>query len=209
MEEILTKQLKDINEFITYNIEIEVNKKALYLSENIKNSIIEDPFNVNNNVAEIIQKNIYNAFILEYSNVLSKLLEQINEKYNEIYIKKHNELNTNNILLHLFKEKINKYKIQNDFINTENHKYLEELTIIKDKNIEIENKFKKEINKLQNENKKLKNNNQKLKNKLKNIENIDKYWDEKSILYFKDSICQKCLTVNIKSINYINIESMI
>ena len=84
MEEILTKQLKDINEFITYNIEIEVNKKALYLSENIKNSIIEDPFNVNNNVAEIIQKNIYNAFILEYSNVLSKLLEQINEKYNEI-----------------------------------------------------------------------------------------------------------------------------
>jgi hypothetical protein len=203
--------LEDINKFINFNIEIEVSKKGLKLSNRIKDALIEPEYNINIEIADRIKNTIYNSFRIEYARALSKVLEQINEKYNMLFTKKHYELEDTKFMLNLFKEKTNKYKIQNDYLMKKNYEFSEELSIIRERILEIdenERKFKEQINKLQSEKDKLINKNNKLENKMRLYDNIQKHWDKKCIMYFKDSICKECLTVRIKSIEYLNIETL-
>ena len=205
----LYRELEDIKALIAKYLETNVLSNVKKTCETIKNTIIEPVYNINENIANKISILIYNSFGKLFSQILTDVLAQINEKYTNTLVKKQNIINNQNKTIELFKAKLFKLQILNEELIYTNDKYSNEISVFKEKELYKDNI--KYINKniqtdsIKYTNSIIQTDDLKINSFKKSIYRL---WDSKPRMYLNVHLCHECAKLQMKELEYLNLETL-
>ena len=211
----LYRELEDIKVLIAKYLETNVLSNVKKTCETIKNTIIEPVYNINENIANKISILIYNSFGKLFSQILTDVLAQINEKYTNTLVKKQNIINNQNKTIELFKAKVFKLQILNEELIYTNNKYSNELSVFKEKelykdnikyiNKNIQTDTTKIIDSIKYTNSIIQTDDLKINSFKKSIYRL---WDSKPRMYLNVHLCHECAKLQMKGLEYLNLETL-